>query len=616
MAFRPELMSKVTIAGPKQYMEACISELHKLKAIHIVDHTKDADADIGKPMAKASGLSEALVRIRSICSWLGIKNGKEHTVKSAKEAQKLGHLISSLFHEVKGLLEQSKEIDSKINDNNLLISELRPLADTGLKMEFFSEYRSIAYFAGYTNDAKALAESIKKITGTFSIYGSQNGEGAVAIFIDSKSRDKCAEALREQKFQEINIEKLRQFRGTPNEIISGLERENGGLNAKKEKTHSRFSEIREEHSEELLRAMDFLEKEVEKAEAPLRFAETKSSFVVKGWIPSKNVQTAEEVIAAKTGNRIFFHAGSPEKKDDVPVKLNNPKAVSPFEFFMDLYTMPSYKEIDPTFFIFLSFPILFGFMLGDFGYGLATLALFIMLRKIMPQAKNFFNILIVSSLSTIFFGLLFGEFFGFEEIGHFTLPHILSRSHQIEELLYIAVAIGFIHVNIGLLVGFANEMKSHGFRHAFLAKLSWLVFEAGLVMVFLSMLGIISLSYWFGVGVVLLSAALLFIGEGARGPIEMPGLISNMLSYARLMAIGVSSVKLAEVINEMSGKMFHAGGVMIIVGVLILVFGHAVNIGLGLLGSFLHSLRLHYVEFFTKFFHGGAKKFAPFGEKK
>lgn len=85
--------------------------------------------------------------------------------------------------------------------------------------------------------------------------------------------------------------------------------------------------------------------------------------------------------------------------------------------------------------------------------------------------------------------------------------------------------------------------------------------------------------------------------------------------HARLMAIGVSSVKLAEVINEMAAEMFHGGGLLILAGVLILLIGHVINIVLGAFGSFLHSLRLHYVEFFTKFFEGGAKKYSPFGGK-
>jgi len=238
-----------------------------------------------------------------------------------------------------------------------------------------------------------------------------------------------------------------------------------------------------------------------------------------------------------------------------------------------------------------------------------------MLKKFMPKVKNFFNILIFASFATIFFGLLFGEFFGLETIAGFELPHILSRSHQTNELLYLAVGVGVLHINLGLIIGFINELKSHGFMTALFAKGGWFVLEIGIVLLALSSFNIIILPIYVGVAFLIISLFMLFKGEGVRGLVEIPSIFSNSLSYARLMAIGLSSVKLAEVINESAAGMFHKGGFLILAGVLILVIGHMINIILGTFGSFIHSLRLHYVEFFTKFFNGGAKKYEPFGAK-
>ena len=228
----------------------------------------------------------------------------------------------------------------------------------------------------------------------------------------------------------------------------------------------------------------------------------------------------------------------------------------------------------------------------------------------MQSAENFFNILMLSSLVTIIFGFLFGELFGFE----FMHP-VISRGHDMVALMIIAVAIGVVHVNLGIVIGFINELKHHGIVHAIYAKASWIVLEIGLVMAALSYLKLISVSLMFGAAFLAVSVIMLFKGEGVRGLLELPSIFTNIMSYIRLMAIGVSSVILALIINSSAKASFHKGGIFILAGALILIVGHVVNILLGWLGSFLHSLRLHYVEFFSKFFAGGGKKYQPFGSK-
>ena len=183
-------------------------------------------------------------------------------------------------------------------------------------------------------------------------------------------------------------------------------------------------------------------------------------------------------------------------------------------------------------------------------------------------------------------------------------------------LMAIVIIIGAVHVNIGLIAGFINVFRAHGLMAAIYEKASWIVLELGVAMLALSYLNKISISPWLGAAFLLAPILMLFKGEGVKGIMELPSIFTNILSYARLMAIGVSSVKLAEVINHSAEGMFRSGGFLILAGVLILVIGHIINMGLGLMGSFLHSLRLHYVEFFSKFFQGGAKKYQPFGARE
>jgi len=168
-------------------------------------------------------------------------------------------------------------------------------------------------------------------------------------------------------------------------------------------------------------------------------------------------------------------------------------------------------------------------------------------------------------------------------------------------------------LNFGFFLGFVNKFKEHGFVHAMLEKGSWFVVEAGIALIALNYLGYASVSPYVGGAVFLAGLLMILKGEGIKGVVELPALLSNTLSYTRIMAVGLASASLAIVVNEFAGEFFHMGGIYMFIAVIILVLGHSVNLALGILGPFLHSLRLHYVEFFTKFFEGGGKQYKPFG---
>ncbi len=616
---KPHEMTNVIITGPKSMQEKVIEELHKLKILHIVDHTKNEFSDIGKPLESANRLSEILVRVRALIAALNIKK-EENKFQLKKSLAEIESTTNKLNQEINSHLEELKKLEEIISKNEAVKQELEILKDINIPLETFSPYKSLAYFTGYVKDeAKALSikDALSQITKNFMLLYSIVKKGCIIVlFIDVKNKENALDILLKTGFALVNFSYIENLKGNAPINLKKIEDEREKLEKKKEDINKQITRAGKEHSAFLIATEELLSELLEKAEAPLRFATTPSSFLIKGWIPSNELSSSIDILNKVSNNKIFIHFEPPKKHDKVPIKLKNPRFAEPFEFFMDLYTMPTYREIDPTFLVFLTFPLLFGFMLGDFGYGLATLILFIILKKLMPKAKNFFKILIFASLSTIFFGLLFGEFFGFEEIAGFHLPHILSRAHDINELMFLAVTVGLLHINLGLTLGFINELKSHGLMMALFAKGSWFVLEAGIVLLALSALKVLAFPTYIGFILIILSAIMLFKGEGIRGPIEIPSLFSNTLSYARLMAIGLSSVVLATIINESAEEFFHGGGFLVLVGVLILIVGHVINIMLGLLGSFLHSLRLHYVEFFSKFFHGGAEKYKPFGSKE
>ena len=611
---KPYQMSSVIITGPNSIQETVIKELHNLKILHIVEHSKNELADIGKPLDNAGRLSETLVKIRALIAALNIK--KEETgFETSKGLLEIESATKKLNQEASSNLDELRKTDEQIAKNQAAKNELEILKDIGLPLESFAPYKSLAYFTGYIGNKSSinfLKEELLKITDKFMLFESiARKRQFIVLFVDIKNKERGSSILNKHNFSPINFANIGNLKGNASGNLKKLEEETKKLQQRKEAIKKNLSQLSANHKGFLLAADELLSEQLEKAEAPLKFASTQSSFLIKGWIPSEELSKSIERLNKVSKNKIFVHFEPAKKEDKVPVKLKNPRYATPFEFFIDLYSMPTYREIDPTFFIFLTFPIFFGIMLGDIGYGIVSFMIFWIFKKKMPKAKNFFNILLLASFVTVLFGFLFGEFFGYE----FIHP-VISREHDMFKLLYIAIAIGIVHVNIGLAAGFINEAKSHGFMHAVYAKASWTILQVGIALLALTYFGMIAISPLIGAVFLALAILMLLKGEGVKGLIELPSILTNIMSYARLMAIGLSSVILAVIVNDSSKEFFHKGGFFILAGVLILIVGHAINIMLGLLGSFLHSLRLHYVEFFSKFFHGGAKKYQPFGAKE
>ena len=483
-------MVKVTITGPKTVMETVIRELHRLKILHIVDHAKSGGIDIGSPLEKANMLSEILVKLSAIMSYLDIKKTEEiKKINIRKNYYEFGSTIRKLYDNVVKHIENIKIIDGKTSDINNKIKDLDSFKYISLSLDAFSQYKSITYFVGYVKSKDIIEEKIRQLTDKFDFYASaKKGENLIALFVENNKKGQVLGILRQENFAEFNLSHLIGMKGTALENIKRLRKENKKLMQEKENINFELNKIKQEWQDYLIFAAGFLDAELEKAEVPLRFAVTNNTFVINGWVPKDSLEDVKFELNRKTQEKVYILEQEATYKDKVPVKLKNPNVAKPFEFLMNLYALPNYKEIDPTFFTFLTFPLLFGFMLGDFGYGLTTLVVFYLLKKKFPKLESLLNILIFSSIATIFFGLLFGEFFGLEQIFGRELPRILSRSHQIMLLFYVAIAIGVVHINLGIIIGFINEL-SHGFFKAMNEKLSWIILQAGVALLALSYLG-------------------------------------------------------------------------------------------------------------------------------
>jgi len=360
-------------------------------------------------------------------------------------------------------------------------------------------------------------------------------------------------------------------------------------------------------------AQDWVHEQLSIIQASAFSFETTMCFFIYGWMPSEKVAGLSACLQQKFAGSVMLEEIDIRMEDleRVPVVLKNPQYFKPFENFTRLLPLPSYTSFDPTPFIGLFFPLFFGLILGDAGYGLILLIASGPLSRVARKNLLFqdaIRILRVCSLYAIIFGFLYGEIFG--DLGHkmFGLkPLFMDRQENIIPMLYFALAVGLAHITLGLTLGFISALKRHTKKEA-LVKLLNIILIFTIIALIITSFGIFPelLTRPLIITVLILTPLLLFSG-GLLAPLELLKNIGNIISYARIMAIGLTSVLLANVANQLSGL---TGD--IVLGLIVGGIIHLLGITIGVFSSSIHSLRLHYVEFFDKFIELGGRKYMPF----
>lgn len=365
---------------------------------------------------------------------------------------------------------------------------------------------------------------------------------------------------------------------------------------------------------------------------------SRKTFVLDGYIPEKDVPYIEEIM-----NKYFTASvtiNEPADDDDVPVLLKNNPLVYPVEDIVQSYSLPSKTDVDPNPAMAFFYYLFFGMMLSDAGYGvlmvIATLAILFFLKPegtLKQNIQKFF----LCGLSTVFWGAMFGSWFG--NIVYVISTTFMGRTISLAplwfdpvtdplKLLIISLILGFFHIMVGLALKFYNMCRHGEWLDALMDIGLWWVVFLGLGGVIGSMA--VSVSFplqTIGLYIAAGGAVGLVLTQG-RASKSIPGKImggvaslysitgyfSDILSYSRLMALGLVTGIMGTVFNTI-GSIGGGGIVGALVFIPIFIFGHTINIGINALGAYVHVNRLQYVEFFSKFYEGGGKAFKPFGIK-
>jgi V/A-type H+-transporting ATPase subunit I len=405
--------------------------------------------------------------------------------------------------------------------------------------------------------------------------------------------------------------------GPPDVVLANLHRRMTDIPGELGEIDRQLVELSENWCNRLSMWRDLLKDQIDANSVLHRFGETDTTLVLMGWVPAKDLQKVESTLRKEIGEALLVQRlpFTPEIKKRAPVSLNNPLPARPFESLVGLLALPRYARIDPTRLMAFFMPIFFGMILGDVGYGTILLGLsLILLRKLKRGvARDVVLVLAMGAGWSIVFGFLYGEAFGTlgEQIGLHPLWFDRASPDHVAGLLIMTLAVGAVHITLGLVLGVFEAIRDRSRGH--------LLERGGMLLGLVSLFFIVgTLSYVLPdgfmtpaiagliLGIVLLSMSLGWLGI-IMGPIEFIGLIGNVLSYLRIAAIGLASVYLAKVANDMAGMVGN-----LIVGIILAVLIHTLNLALGAFSPTIHSLRLHYVEFFRKFYEGGGRPYRPF----
>jgi V/A-type H+/Na+-transporting ATPase subunit I len=654
---KPKQMSRLLIAASRDQMAPVIAELYRHNLFHIEEYV-DAGAEgyegfkIGSPLSGASEKSTDLIKIRAMTNAVSLSADDVDAGPSCSmdELQtKIERELPLLEREVEELTVRRSKLDTRVKELEQKIAEITPFLDVPADLNLYHGYKRFTTIAGYVSREVTLTVPCEM---HFSKGKEKNF--LVVVFLTEQKSD-VEKALQEVQFQSVPIP---DESGSPKGRIEFYKGEIASLTGEIQEISKKLEDVRAKHASFLVACEELLKAEVDQSEAPLRFATTRQTFVAEGWVPAEKVTEVTNALIHVTEGKIYVTVlPTDPEHDDVPVEYNNPDFAKPTQVLMDVYSRPKYTEVDPTLMISIVFPLFFGLIVGDVGYGLIFLAMAFGLRKFLKgeAGEQMLAVLRNASISTIFFGIVFSEFLGFGIPGW--SPMIYSRhlmaeegghGPNIPELMVLSIWIGIVHLTLGRILGMYNHaQQDHGHHRtlAIMANFGWLAVMWGIILAIWSSAAIplmpnltglpvmvIAPGIGFGVnighivGVVLLLMGIIFIArENFLEVIELPTIVSHVLSYARLVAVGLSGVAIAMVVNYMTFTMFIDPAlanftlisiVMILIGIVVFLLGHTLNIALSILGGGLHSIRLHYVEFFTKFYKGGGKKYIPFGMKR
>lgn len=602
-------MQKLTLYALKADRDALLLALQKDGSVML---EPEAGSRI---LPGAEAVSAQLDKTGAVLQFL-VQNGAKNPLFPQKEKVSYPDFLKET-REGKRLTEQLDTTASKIASLESEAAALRTQAESlepwlqlDIPLEQLSFTETTHCHVGFLPDKElpAFQEGMQNLLADWKTYGEGQDGQALVVLAYNRDEEAVKHLLKEHDFSEAVLPKRS---GTASQVQQEL------LQEAKER-EDKIARLQQETKDTLphKQQVELYYDQLSAAHDRLQNGgvETVSAFKVQGWVRKDRTQRVENVIRSVTDAYQLTFA-DPAEGEIPPTVLENSKLVEPYESVVELYSLPKAGSIDPDAIMAPFHFIFFGMMMSDAGYGLVlTLMLYIALKKFKPTgfARQLALVIFFGGISTTIWGAMFGGWFGLE--WH---PLLFVPMNEPLKMLALCFGLGSIHLITGMLIKTKMLLRDGDVMGAVCDQISWLIMFLGFFLMALVPGPIGKYLAWLGAGIIVL-----FGGRDRKGIISrliggllslynISGYLSDLLSYSRIFALGLATGVIAMVINTVAQMLWSAGPVGIVAAILVLLAGHYFNIIINVLGAFVHSSRLQYIEFFGKFYEAGGRAFLP-----
>ncbi len=653
-------MKRMLICAKRQDRKAILEYLQRMEAVEIISHDIDETDAVFSRMdvsqsaqlftKNAAQADKALEILAGAAPEKGsllsaFAGRKPITLSEYESSAKKRDSMMKLVSEILSLDKEQTEAKADVPRITTQIEALTPWSTLDYPLSFTGTKKTAAFIGTFperVSEAEIAETLAKNAPGVeaidINIITAEDNFTSVFISCLKSDKNTVDDALRRMNFQRPPVSDL-----VPSAQIDAYEKERAAALEKIDSTMDQIASYADRR-DEIKFISDYFSMRAAKYEVLGSLEQSRRIFIVEGYIPAQCADALEKDLTGRFEAAIEFF--DPEPSEDVPVLLKNGPFAGPMEGVIESYSMPGKGELDPTGPVACFYYILFGMMLSDFAYGaLMSISTFVLIKKMKnmeASMKKTLTMFCYCGFGTMLSGILFGSYFGdapsviastfFGKT--LEIPKLIDPLTQPMKMLVLCFAIGIIHLFAGLCINLYTALKTKRYVDAVSDSVLWMLLVGGLILFGLTtdmvtgMFALDKISPTAGnvgkimavigaIGIVLMDGResknwFKRTLKGLYGLYGVTSYLSDLLSYSRLLALGLATSVISSVFNQMGSMVAGTPVVGVIFFILIFLVGHLLNLAINALGAYVHANRLQYVEFFSKFYSGGGRKFSPF----